>query len=68
MSINLVDQLEKLKRAYYSGSLKVKFDEKEVTYRSLNEMRAIISDLEREIEGSNNPNSSYISFIADKGL
>jgi len=41
--------LKELREAIYTGALRVKFNERDVTYRSLAEMRQIAKDLEDEI-------------------
>lgn len=41
--------LRDLKEAYYSGATRVRFRDRDVSYRSLVDMKAIISDLENEI-------------------
>lgn len=41
--------LTDLKRAYYTGATRIKFRERDVTYRSADEMRKIIADLEGSI-------------------
>ena len=41
--------LKEIKEAYFSGALKVKFREREVIYRSREEMLGIISDLENDV-------------------
>lgn len=41
--------LRDLKEAYYSGAHRVRFRERDVTYRSSAEMKQIIDQLEREL-------------------
>lgn len=43
--------LRELKEALYSGVTRVRFRERDVSYRSLDEMTRIIGDLERAIAG-----------------
>ncbi|WP_421983355.1 phage head-tail joining protein [Roseibium sp.] len=43
--------LKELKEAIFSGALKIRFREREVTYRSLEEMRKIVKDIEGELGG-----------------
>jgi hypothetical protein len=43
--------LRDLKEAYYSGSSRIKFRERDVTFRSAAEMRKILDQLEAEIRG-----------------
>lgn len=40
--------LRELKEAYYSGATRIRFRERDVTYRSIAEMKQIIGDLEKE--------------------
>ena len=39
--------LRDLKEAYYSGATRVRFRDRDVTYRSIAEMKIIIGDLEQ---------------------
>lgn len=41
--------LRDLKEAYYSGATRIRFRERDVTYRSVAEMKTIIADLEKEV-------------------
>lgn len=41
--------LKEIKQAMYTGALRVKFNERDTTFRSLDEMRQIISALEEDI-------------------
>lgn len=43
--------VEKLKRAMASGARKVRFKDHETEFRSLNEMRRQLADMEREVAG-----------------
>lgn len=43
--------LRELKEAYFSGVTRVRFRERDVSYRSLAEMQQIIAKLERDIAG-----------------
>ncbi|MDR6954133.1 hypothetical protein J2X65_003501 [Ancylobacter sp. 3268] len=43
--------LRDLTEAYYLGATRVRFRERDVTYRSIEEMKAIITDLEAAIAG-----------------
>jgi hypothetical protein len=49
MADDLSTQLADLQRAYRSGALKVVHKNSEITYRSLEDMRAAIAALENEI-------------------
>jgi hypothetical protein len=48
-------QLDKLKSAYASGVLKVRFGDQEVVYKSEEEMRRTIENLSAEINGRAGP-------------
>jgi hypothetical protein len=48
-------QLEKLKNAYASGVLKVRFGDQEVVYKSEEEMHRTIEKLSAEINGRPGP-------------
>lgn len=43
--------IDKLKRALASGARRVRFADREVEYRSLEEMREIIAQAERDVKG-----------------
>ncbi|MEM9970400.1 MAG: hypothetical protein AAF762_04815 [Pseudomonadota bacterium] len=45
------DDVNKLKRAMASGARKVRFKDHETEFRSLNEMRRQLDDMEREVAG-----------------
>lgn len=57
--------LRDLKTAYYSGATRIKFRERDVSYRSLAEMRQIISDLESEMGAA--PRSSVVLTTFGRG-
>jgi hypothetical protein len=44
-----LEQLNKLKDAYAQGALKVRYGDKEVTYRSVSEMKQVIHDMEKAL-------------------
>ena len=45
----LQQQLDALETAYYSGTLKVKYGDREVNYRTADEMLRIISRLKKKL-------------------
>lgn len=55
-----------LKRAIASGHQQVRFGDRTVTYRSMNEMQRALSMMARELGISRQPNRVYTSF--DRGL
>jgi hypothetical protein len=62
-----LEQLQKLEAAIASGTTKVKYADKEVTYRSLSEMREILAMMRKEL-GISSQTSGRIYLDHDKGL
>lgn len=58
------DLLADLKRSFLLGALRVKAGDRDITYRSREEMKRIIDDLEAELDPGARPSSSarLISF------
>jgi hypothetical protein len=55
--------LAALKKARYTGAKRIRFRERDVTYRTDEEMRRAISDLESDIAGSaRGPRTTVASF------
>lgn len=48
----LQDDIDALKAAIRSGHLQVQYEDKRVTYRSLDEMKSILEDMLAEQDGS----------------
>jgi hypothetical protein len=44
--------LDAIKSAYATGALSVEYNGRRTTYRSLDDMRTIIADIERELAGT----------------
>jgi hypothetical protein len=44
-----IEQYTALKAAYATGALSVKYDDQQITYRSRDEMAAILREMEREL-------------------
>jgi hypothetical protein len=68
-----IDDYNNLKTAIAQGATRVKSGDKEIDYRSLEEMKAILRDMENQlgISSSNSCSSVFgarITVIADKGL
>ena len=61
------NQLQKLKAAYASGVLRVRYGDTDVTYQSMPHMKRAIAVLEREL-GVNPPKIKLTTFQYDKGL
>ncbi|ALO46580.1 phage head-tail joining protein [Pseudohongiella spirulinae] len=59
-------QLAKIKEAIALGALEIHMNGRRVTYRSLNEMRSIRDELQRQISGSSGPDVLRPTF--DKGI
>lgn len=53
--------LRDLKEAYYSGAHRVRFRERDVTYRSSTEMKAIIDELEHSLKPSRRPRAAVFT-------
>lgn len=54
--------IDALDDAIKGGELKVKYGDKEVTYRSLSEMREIRAMMQQEVGGASAPTTSLASF------
>ena len=54
--------LKELETARFSGALRVKFRERDVTYKSDLEMAKAISALKEQLAGFNKPSASYAEF------
>lgn len=48
----LADRIEALEEAIQSGHLSVRYEDKQVTYRSLEEMRSILEEMKGQQEGT----------------
>lgn len=60
------DQLDAIKQSIAEGVLTVKYADKEVTYRSLDELLRAKRMIENELNGSGNSGRKFASF--SKGL
>lgn len=67
MSKYTMDQYNKLVAAHAQGVLKVKYADKEVEYRSFDDMARLISDMERDL-GIKKPGSGRSFATFDKGV
>lgn len=56
-----VGQLASLKAAYAQGALRVRYSDKEVEYRSLSEMKALINEIDESISGATSANTKRFS-------
>lgn len=54
-------ELDALKAAYHSGVRRIRHGDRETEYRSLNEMRLIIDQAERELAGKQRQPYTYSS-------
>lgn len=63
-----IQQLETLKSAIAQGTLKVKYGDKEVEYRSLNEMLQIKALMEKELYPATNSNKGRKFSSFSKGV
>lgn len=57
-----LDQYNKLKSAIAEGVLTVKYFDKEITYRSLDDMLRILTLMKRELFPNNNNGRTYVSY------
>lgn len=62
-----LDHLQKLKEAYATGALEVRFGDKKVIYRSEREMAQIIATVERELGAHSREGLRFVQFSYDKG-
>ncbi len=63
--------IDKLKAAIGQGATKVKFADREVTYRSLDEMRETLGMMQAEVDlanGVKRRRSRQVRFVTSKGL
>lgn len=67
MAFTRID-IDKLKAAIAQGATKVKFADREVTYRSLDEMRETLALIEGEVSGVGRRRPRQIRFVTSKGL
>lgn len=61
------DDLNKLKRAIATGARRVKYSDREVEYRDLDEMKQALEFLQREL-GLRKPGSTRVYVQTSKGL
>jgi hypothetical protein len=63
--------VDALKAALALGATRVRFADRDVTYRSLAEMKAILRDMEEEVavaNGTTRPRIRQYRFVTSKGL
>ncbi|EUB97296.1 hypothetical protein PMI07_000872 [Rhizobium sp. CF080] len=53
--------LKDLKEAFYSGTHRVRFRERDVTYRKLTEMKQIIDELEASLKPNRRPRAAVFT-------
>lgn len=61
-------QISDLRIAIASGATSVGYGDKRVEYRSLTEMRQILTDMENELAGTTRVRQARIHSPSDKGL
>ena len=61
-------QLDALRAAYASGTTRVSYDGKSVEYRSLNELKQVIDDVEAGLTGVKRRRSYRVRTSGDRGL
>lgn len=67
MAIFTIEQYQAIAAAYAEGALTVKYQDKQVTYRSLDEMERIMSRMERDLGLSSSGPRRTIA-VHDKGF
>ena len=65
--ITLREQLKKLKAAYATGLLRVRYADTDITYQSMTEMKKAINQLEKEL-GVRSSKIKLSTVVYDKGL
>lgn len=66
--LSMQKQLRELKEIRWSGANRVKFNERDVTYRSEAELKAAIKDLEDELEDAQVVRPGYGLAVFSSGL
>ncbi len=61
-------EIDELKRAMATGALSATFADRTVTYRSLEEMRSQLAEMEREVNASSGTTTNYRLASTSKGL
>ena len=61
-------QVDALRRAYARGVTRVSYDGKSVEYRSLDEMKRVIAEMDGEVSGTPRARRFYTTTQAHKGL
>ncbi|MDQ0422299.1 hypothetical protein J2045_003347 [Peteryoungia aggregata LMG 23059] len=54
--------LRDLAEAYYSGASRVRFRERDVTYRSMDEMKAVLDELTTAVRGKRRKHVIFTTF------
>ena len=60
--MTLAQQVTQLQEAIASGALRIKDNDKETTFRSLDEMQEILAGLQAQLLGVKRVNTTYASF------
>lgn len=60
--------IDEIKRAMATGALRASFADREVEYRSLDEMQRQLAEMEREVNASAGTGTSYRLASTSKGL
>lgn len=63
-----LEHLQKLKEAYATGALEVRFGEHKVVYRSVNEMVLIIETIEKELGINREEQGIFVQPSYNKGV
>lgn len=60
--------IDELKRIKASGALRAKFADREVEYRSLEELNQVLAEMEQAVNGANGTSTNYRLVSTSKGL
>jgi hypothetical protein len=68
MAVYTQSQIDALRRAYARGVTRVSYGDKTVEYRSLDEMKRVLAEMESDVAGAPRARRFYTTTQAHKGL
>jgi hypothetical protein len=68
MAVYTQSQIDALRRAYARGVTRVSYGDKSVEYRSLDEMKRVIAEMDGDVSGTPRSRRFYTTTQAHKGL
>ena len=68
MAVYTQSQVDALRRAYARGVTRVSYGDKTVEYRSLDEMKRVIAEMDGDVSGTPRARRFYTTTQAHKGL